>query len=421
MKKNKKLQLGMVVALCSCISTSINASPVLGYHPNAIDVENASTIKKSSLKKKDNKNLSIVVNDNFSIIPSASLTFFGTHVNQKDGNKTNDLPVFMHAGNMSLNFKHTQNSLVYGAVLSLKTNVSSNMSSSTFVYLDSKDYGRLELGSNSSASDQLYISGDSLAPTSSKIFYLYKQYPLNTTFITSHSSMLESSVQSYLGEKSRKITYFSPEMSGIKLGISYIPDVKNSGTTDHPVKKQEEYSAYNTRTINPTNAFSGGVKYANGIGDIKFKISGIAEYCSKTNSSQDENEKPYENYFSWGLGAGLNLSDMEISAGFTNWGKSFTDTKRIDNNSSQLYTLGVRKFINKTMSVSGIYGHSSTLGNSMNRIIVGADTQLAPYLFLSASGTYYSYEAKQNDLANKNEKDNKYDNFMFMLSISLKM
>ena len=108
------------------------------------------------------------------------------------------------------------NGLIFGVNVQLEAETCSDQIDESFIYVEG-GFGKLILGSDDPASDQLYygtpqpIAGVGVATPD----FLFSQL--------TNSVATPESITSISGD-SEKITYFTPRMNGIQLGISYTPE-----------------------------------------------------------------------------------------------------------------------------------------------------------------------------------------------------
>lgn len=158
----------------------------------------------------------------------------------------------------------TSNGIRFGAHVGIGTTVTSNNNTAqhymhrTYGWLEEKDMGKLEFGSNEGAGDAMFLGAGSIATATGGVNGDWWKYlELNTTiagggtaavkavnFILNPALPLDNDISFQTGvpggagivhstgtrEKSRKITYFTPVFNGFQGGLSYIPDASNIGS-----------------------------------------------------------------------------------------------------------------------------------------------------------------------------------------------
>ncbi len=300
------------------------------------------------------------------------------------------------------------NFITYGATVAIETTAKNDRRIASFLYVIS-DYGKLELGSDKSAHNKMRITGysvgcgtagawDSLASLTA--------YPNDIAYVSSFANFLDAKTRA--GDKaeySRKISYYTPLIHGIQLGISYIPDSSNTG-----------YNSLRTGAyhgpIKPTgykfvikDGLAYGASYEGNIGEVKVKSSivgetGSVKLYSKTNAPVDKTVSRLSNYT---VGTELHYNQYSVACSYGNYNKSLTSA-RLDRigRKTELYSIGGRYKYDK-LQASLNYFTSTHKSNNLHAVTIAADYKLAQGFKTYAEVTYYKTNGKFLKVQNGNE------------------
>ena len=163
----------------------------------------------------------------------------------------------------------TDNGLTFGVNIQLEGNTSGDQIDESFLFL-SGEFGRVNLGSENSAGYLMQASAPNVG------------LGINTGWVTQHianptgTAMFREPFGSTFIEPAgdndgQKITYFTPRLSGVQLGVSYLPDVDPTGG---------DRNALVTDTANYTNGVSVGANYTREFDGIEILIAGGLFYAS---------------------------------------------------------------------------------------------------------------------------------------------
>lgn len=353
--------------------------------------------------------------------------------------KHNDSFGFYSNGNVFIDVSNAiSDTTSYGAKMSVLATTRNNRNAPTFLYFTSP-VGKIELGSNKSAFKGLGIGGYTNACNSDFSDWIeLDPNKVDVKYSDTNFSFLDSKART-TGETeySRKITYYTPEISGFQAGISYIPDLSNIG---YGLPKDEvfytpvtyfyrEIDALGNRT-GPTkkvsysfsvkNAIAGGVSFKHEFdSDISIKISGVVEKGDVVVKQDDNNvndikekdkkiedlkmhpddQKKYQgakftNLMNYMIGGEVKFKDFSLAASYTNAGDSFTSKELPDkdnNTKSDCFIVGAR-YNFKDLGTSVHYYTSDTKKNKFNAITFALDYKLAQGLTPYAEFTRYNTE-----------------------------
>lgn len=363
----------------------------------------------------------------------------------------------------------TDSGMKYGAHVGVQgTSKSSSRAGSssldtTYMFMEN-NMGRVELGSNSSAAESMVVGADSIARGAGGIDGTWILHPsLATTGAKSEAGKISENgargfkfgpslvAESHSGsdprtghEKSRKLTFYTPEMNGFQAGISYIPDYRNSGQdsyvdlgTDYGATPENPSPKYYNKLM-LKNVFAAGVSYKHSMGDHKFKVSAVGEY-GKTRSGSDADvsvnqaktelvangtdnstRAKYHDLKSYILGAQWNYREYGLAASYGNQGKSLmlkneaemwvaNSFKGAEGNDADkgtnekikgthFWTVGA-SYNQGPAAMSLTYMQSKRNTNKMKLISLGADYMLAPGLNPFAEVSYFKMDMRKQYFA----------------------
>ena len=297
-----------------------------------------------------------------------------------------------------------ENGIKYGAKLSAQTTTKNTRSVPSFLYFES-GIGRFEFGSNRSAYSSMSISGFANACSSS--WSRWEKLDKNVPYITSTGNFLDSyNRTSGETEYSRKISYYTPEINGWKLGISYIPDTSNTG-----------YGAPGDNTLYPMpagkyqtgvykfafkDALAGGVSWTKDFDNgLNIQASVVAEKGEVQYSIPDKLDDPtFTNLMSFMVGGRISFKDFSIASSYTNIGDSLT-SKKLDTQSrkSSYYITSTGKYQYNDLGASLSYFNSDFKKNKLDYITFALDYKLAKGLkpYVECTHFYADGKAIQNN------------------------
>ena len=327
------------------------------------------------------------------------------------------------------------NGLGYGGVVTVVAEQSAakaddgsdNMSAEkTFVFVES-GLGRVELGSNNGASQTLKVDASKIARATGGINGdFYKFVNLGGTNTTGASTMTRkkfivtpdlptvalpgSRTRTFEGstaaagreelatEYANKITYYSPRISGVQVGASYIPNLGERGNsngfkgdyvkaaaTGNGPSTTDELAQYGR------NAWTIGLNYEGEFQGVGVKASAVTEQGGKTQKVTHADTTAYDDIKAYELGLNLNY------AGFTVGGSWATIQElgrvAIADDSARFWTAGAGyefgpfaasvTYLNSSAEndvESAVAGDQTTIRNKFRNVSVGADYKLAPGL-----------------------------------------
>jgi hypothetical protein len=325
--------------------------------------------------------------------------------NQKNWAFNHDARVYVSADAMAdAGFK-------YGAVAGLKTKAQartgkdSNDLDNTYLFVET-NMGRVEAGSNYSAARAMKIDAGSFARGPGGISGDYTNF-VNTNWYQADANSTAQEVGPFvllprlLGdynnvngtntEQSRKVTFYSPRMSGLQLGVSYTLDSANVG----------DRAALNSAnaTLSPRqakNIWSGGLNYSTQYDQVAVNLSAVGEMgkgIRATGETVKHNLKGYE------LGGSLTYAGFTAGGSWGTSNKKFfnTATTLNANNKDVKYWDAGLAYVQGPVGVSVNYLNSNFQNNKAKVWSVSADYQLAPGMSPYVEVTNFELRSNASD------------------------
>jgi len=366
----------------------------------------------------------------------------------------------------------------YGAQLSLFTNTQGTGSPAydrSHIFIES-NFGKIELGSSFSSTAKMSITALDIARAAggdgtdyAKTYIEGKagdpQFPGKISAPTYPGFFLDSAnLDKHAGESSRKVTYYTPEFNGFQVGISYIPDSGNLGSSSLKDDKDDYNQAtkYVVSTTTPiTNvvtettyaekkpvrdAYTIALAYKHIISDYaSFKLSAAGEYGKAANSGtidvktttpavvaapgvaavpekvDNATQKKYKlsKLSTYNIGGVLTLGNYAFGASYGDLGKSMTSSQVLGTKrSTRYYTIGTA-YVQGPVGVSLVYSNAKQYGNKMDIYTLGTDYKLAPGLLPYAEFAYFNGKAGLPAAYNSNAAKQKFKGYVFILGAKL--
>lgn len=297
--------------------------------------------------------------------------------------------------------------LVYGARINLETTARNNRGTSSHIYITT-DYGKIEFGSDKSAVAKMKITSTSNAAGTAGGWDMYvKSDPASTSteYITGWSGFLDQksrgSGSKNNAEFSRKITYYTPVISGWQVGVSYIPDTDNRGY-DVP-SSTDNVTVSKVRFV---DAIAAAVFYSKKIdSDLSFR-SAVAYETAKSvplsiTSGGTKNSYKLSRLSNYTIGSEVKYKDFSLAASYGNYMKSCTnkDLDIIDRNTN-LYGATAKYIWDKKLSVSLGGFVSKHKGSKFSSATLAADYAIMPGILPYAEITIYKTSGKYKKSSN---------------------
>ncbi len=299
-----------------------------------------------------------------------------------------------------------EDGFVYGAKLGIETTTKSSRAFQSCLFMEG-DYGRLEMGSAKSPASSMRITPYSIAagpggdwdswakpdPTSEE----NRQVP----YVTGFSNFLDQKLRSSgKVEYSRKVTYYTPEAYGLRMGLSYIPDTSNvgyAGVYDSSVQHSPVYSKYHFYV---KNGIAAGLTYNKELTeDVKIKLSAVGE-TGKVVAEKKKNvvasvDHDFGYLKTYNIGAQLDYKNISFATSYADHLNSLTQKDEL-NKGTKIYGFSTRYKWEK-ISASIAYIASSHKNNKIKAVTIGTDYKMAPGLKPYAEVAYFLAKGKYMD------------------------
>ena len=289
----------------------------------------------------------------------------------------------------------------------------------TVVYAESY-MGRLEAGSTAGVTDSFNVSAASIAKASGGASLGDARFwvnPVNNTnFVTNEG--FYSNAQTGGSANAAKVSYKTPSYNGLRLGVSYIPDMEQKGTVTqtHLVANNALTAANIVNGVSQqTNAFknvvSGGVTY-----DGKFNHFGVKAAVLGENGSAKKafpaDANSYRKLSSVQGGLAASYQGYSLAGSYADLGKSGL-AKGVNTKKSNYWTAGVaydhHKFgasVTYFESKKGAKVGTAQKYNKQKNWSVGVDYKLAPGFMPYVEYTNFDQKFANPADANNNSRGN---------------
>lgn len=299
----------------------------------------------------------------------------------------------------------------YGFQLGLGTNNISNSNAGenyldrTYLWIERDRYGRIEIGSNSSAASAMQTNGISVTVATGGADGSWSKYVNSDTFDSSGNAALRSeNFITFPGllfqetnfedigthERSRKVTYYSPKFQGFQFGVSYIPDIINKpGSVSMP-------NTFTRGNRQEKNAIAGGVTWEKTLAPHKeINLALIGEYAKSNRSSFDKsNGRSFYNARAIEIGGTYRHNSIAVGASYgTHWNSNLQKISASISNGF-FYSAGIKYDMDSKTRTSLSYFYSEKLQNPMNVVSIGIEHELFPGFLPYAETTYFNMNQK---------------------------
>lgn len=331
---------------------------------------------------------------------------------------------------------HRQNSMNYGAQLALFTTTQHTGTASfdrSHIFIES-DFGKLELGSNFDAADNMTINAQTYACAAGDSTESYGYMKLKDDAGNEVADLepfpYTSQSTHHKGEFARKVTYYSPKFKGLQMGVSYIPDTSNVGSLkikDSSAPTGEAIYSVGTSTYTDNSSrkdvITAGVSFEHEFSDdASMKLAVTGEYGAPAkkgilDDGTNKTEYKMPKLRSYNVGGIVTKGNYSLVAGYADQGKYVSkevygkDTKRRFYNVGAIYSQG-------PVSASVSYYKSDVHGNKMDTYLLGTEYKLARGLLPYAEIGYFDGKASLPSIFNDKTKK-KYRGTVFLLGLKL--
>ncbi|MCB9948560.1 MAG: porin [Rhodospirillaceae bacterium] len=187
------------------------------------------------------------------------------------------------------------NGITFGFHVELEANTVGDQIDESYLYIQSADLGRFQLGSENSAGYQLQVVGPETG------------LPINTGSQTQHvanptsSGLFRTPFGSTLIEPAgdndgQKITYFTPRYEGFQFGISYLPDIDPTGGDTNALVVDDTVGRYG-------QGVSAGLNFERSFGPVDVALSGSVFWAEGPNGQFD-----FTDAYGFNAGAGEGIT-----------------------------------------------------------------------------------------------------------------
>ena len=368
------------------------------------------------------------------IKPTGRFDFSSGFIKNKGEKSNNKVSVnrdgfgFLSQGRFILNVKNQlENNISYGAQMALQTSSRSDRSTPSHLFFES-DAGKWEFGSDKSVMTKMKITGYSNASATGGMWDAWVAPDIRNKkiqYVTNSGNFLDTKTRNLdKVEYSRKISYYTPKISGFQLGVSYVPDTVNDGGGPvrddapdyHMVNKIAKGYAFDikdgialglTKEHKLSEKASVKLSLVSEFGKVAVKKPTTKAFADAV-KAQDELIDPKNTKFkklsTYNIGAELKYGKFAVSGCYADFRKSLTASDPLidpsDRKKSYLYNVGAKYSFNK-LSVSAHYFHSDNKKNVVGATTVGVDYKLAPGIMPYAEFTAFNakgaYKLKNKD------------------------
>jgi len=273
--------------------------------------------------------------------------------------------------------------LKYGTTIELEADVSADAhgeglnADKTFIWLETSA-GRVELGNNEGAESTMGINAGSIARATGGVDGDNEFYQ-NISGVGSPAFVIHPSLPTAdtggIKEDATKLTYYSPNLSGAQLGVSFTPDEGNGGTA----------AGFTSDTNGDfENVFGLGLTYGTKSGDLDIGLSLAGEFGDAENAGT-------EDLSAWTVGASLGYQGFSVAGSYADWNDSGKATG--SNQDASNWSLGAA-YENGNYGVSLTYLESENANDDFTNYVFSADYTIAPGLTSYAEVSFF--EADEN-------------------------
>jgi len=313
----------------------------------------------------------------------------------------------------------TDNGLGYGALIELEADVSAdddtganNNAERAYIYVES-GFGRVEVGATGDAGDALRVDASTFARATGGIggdFYKYADLGNSQTPVSVSDFYILPGLPTAVGltgeadggvktarATANKISYYSPRIQGLQLGVSYTPDQDERGTASG-FSSDSNGAAGAVTGIE--NAWNVGLNYDGEFSGFGIEASAQAEWGNTENAGLVATTRDDLQAYAFGLAGSY--------AGFTLGGSygiidESSNTATL-NTETDYWTLGAAYVFGPfgtsvSYMDSTIENQTGTNDSEFQNIVVGADYQLAPGLVPYVEVSFFETDNNIADVA----------------------
>ncbi|MFZ4762007.1 MAG: porin [Alphaproteobacteria bacterium] len=206
------------------------------------------------------------------------------------------------------------NGLEYGAQVDLKASRNNTETSQNVFVYSQGAFGRVELGDTPGAANELTVRAPTvgIGQIDSKLY----RWNLPTALLVPNN---------FDDDYSTKLSYYTPSFSGVRLGLSYMPQLGSAG--EEVIFSQVQQSVAQPRSIDQPNALQSivqaGVQYKETFGKVN-SITGGSYVMGDGKKRLAAPTFYYNNARSWALGTQLGIGPFSVGGGYLHSGNSLS-------------------------------------------------------------------------------------------------
>jgi hypothetical protein len=285
-----------------------------------------------------------------------------------------------------------ENGLSYGGRIGIQTNTGQNKKSArtrldqSYVFVETDMLGRVEVGSNFNAETTMKVDASSIAVASGGAMGTWNTYSgVNIQGFDFLPNVI--TVNGNRKEGTRQITYYSPTASGIKFGLSYIPDSTNVGENQGVKGKLDAMD----NSIGLKDQVVAGVHYTNQFDEVTLSGSVIGQVASAKRLFDtgviDANTK-LKGLRKWAVGAQIDYAGVSLVGAYGSLGNSYRATNLTNNTQEEkskksYWSTGVR-YTQGPIAASLTYVDAKNGATKLQVVSLGSEYKVAegfvPYL-----------------------------------------
>lgn len=343
---------------------------------------------------------------------------------------------FFSTSRVAVNVTNKVEDTTYGA--SIRMQVATNQSNGTdresrmdrsHIFMDS-NFGSVQLGTNVAASKLLNVNAGTIASATGGVdgdytrflginenvatyniagISLYSSTDVNNYYITNLDTLSNRKDGSI--ESAEKITYLSPRVEGVQLGVSFTPDLSNGGNSLNQANNPNPTYINPVNTVRLKNIWSLALNYRNSFNDVNVELAATGNFgksvapkaqafsiTSTDPVTLTATDRPVNaNLRNYTLGAMLEKNGFSAVVSYANDGKSSAPVSSVNgsNLKSSWWTGGVA-YANGPMSTSLTY-LNGTRGYSNDKlktqvVSLGGDYEVVAGFKPFAEVTYAQYK-----------------------------
>lgn len=207
------------------------------------------------------------------------------------------------------------NGITVGVNVQLEGQLSADYIDEQYMYLESKSFGKLILGSENNAAYLLKVGAPDGGISVDSGDTINDSFWINTAISDYYDTPAGTTALRDNDNDSQKIMYFTPRFAGFQAGVSYAPKLQPGGgdgnSPDYQVGGAGNGSGQH-------NAWAGGLNYKTKFGAFDVAAYGGVHYAKET-SALRVNVGADDGYmFSWGTGAQVGFAGFSVGGSYHN-------------------------------------------------------------------------------------------------------